>query len=254
LTSPNLRVTERCLRNDLGLSKQRADELLTQDARLFEDEHAAVKKFVAMRKADPRGGEPIHGPYPRGRVRSLHVGETRAVTAWDEDEDVCWLLAYHHYHRNGDPEDAYAIFNALYSADALMPTASDYQNFLDDVEGEDDDEPPLIEDLLEVGQKMLAVARANPGREAIETWHNGERRQVICVDIVVEAGDWMEEGWLGLTLPEHEMLSDVQVFEMVQALLPEGVVPIYERRFRDRERRRGEIVYRWEAEGAYEAE
>jgi hypothetical protein len=68
----------------------------------------------------------------------------------------------------------------------------------------------------------------------------------MCVDVVVEDSGSAEEGWTGLTLPENEALSDADVFALVQALVPAGATPIYCDHFRDRKRRRGEIVYRWE--------
>lgn len=157
------------------------------DARTFVERHAAVKKFVTMREADPAGGEPTYGPYHRGLIRSLHVGSARAVTTWDEVEDVCWLLAYDEYHRNGEPDDAYAVFNDLYSAGRLMPTEDDYDSIL--LETSDD----WFERFCEAGIRLLARARAHPRSEEFETWEGGSR-QVICVDMVIEGDESAEEG------------------------------------------------------------
>ncbi len=242
MVSPNLRVTRRCLDEDLGLSSKQVEESVLQDARDFKSVHAAVRKFVSMRGAAPDGAEPIYGPFPRGRVGSLHVGEARAATTWDEREDVCWLLAYNDYHRNGDPDDAYNVFIDLYNRDELMPTQRDYDDFL----AEDDvDEELVIEGLLEIGAELLARARANPGREEVKTWSDGGH-QVMCVDVLVVGQDRAEEGWLGLTLPQDVVLTNEQVYDLVQALLPPDAMPRYEKRFKDRPRRPGEIVFQWD--------
>ncbi len=154
-------------------------------------------------------------------------------------EDVCWLLAYDEYHRNGEPDDAYAVFNDLYSAGRLMPTEDGYDSIL--LARSDD----WFERFFEAGIRLLARARAHPGSEAFETWEGGSR-QVICVDMVIEGDDSAEEGWMGVTLPDSDMLTDEQVYELVAGLIPEDATPLYSTRFKDRERRRGEIVYRWE--------
>lgn len=236
MPSPNLRVTERCLTDDLGLKK----DLVESDARDFADSHAAVKKFVAMRGSDPAGGEPTYGDYKRGLICSLHVGSARAVTTWDDVGDVCWLLAYDEYHRIGEPDDAYAVFNDLHSAGRLMPTAEDYEAILLDT-SED-----WIERFFEAGIRLLERARAHPGSDEFETWEDGGR-QVICVDMVVDGDDSAEEGWVGITLPDGVMLNDEQVYELVAGLIPEDADPLWCERFKDRERRRGEIVYKWES-------
>lgn len=193
-----------------------------------------------MREADPAGGEPTSGPYKRGLIRSLHVGSARAVTTWDADEDVCWLLAYDEYHRNSEPNDAYAVFNRLFEADRLLPTGEDYDAILLDI-SED-----WIERFFEAGIRLLERARAHPGSDEFETWEDGGR-EVICVDMVVDGDDSAEEGWVGITLPDNEMLTNEQVYEVVAGLIPEDATPLYCKRFRDRELRRGEIVYRWES-------
>ena len=233
MPSPNLRVTSRCLEDDLGCDK----DLVKKDARDFEDVHPAVKKFVSMRGASPSTGEPSYGPYPRGQIRALHVGAARGVTAWDESEDVCWLLAYNDFHRNGDPNDAFVVFNSLYSAAQLLPTDDDYEHFFAD------EQEAFLDRMLDASRQLLESARENPGREEVRTWGNG--RQIMCVDVVVEGDSSAEEGWMGLTLPEDEAAPDTEIYELVGELLLPGVVPIYSDKFRDRVRRSGEIVYHW---------
>lgn len=235
---PHLRVAERCLKDDLEFDDEQVNELVKKDARDFKDAHKAIKKFVDMRGADPGGAEPMYGPFPRGLIGSLHVGSARGATLWDEDQNVCWLLAYEAYHRNGDPNDAFEIFISLYNQDKLLPTEKDYERLFTD------DEDDFYDRLLAASEQLLERARANPGREEMSTWHRG--RQVMCVDVLVEASGRAEEGWMGLTLDADEMLSDNEVFDLVQALIPPDVMPVPSMKFKDRDRRPGEIVYHWD--------
>lgn len=192
-----------------------------------------------MRGLAPSAGEPISGPYKRGLICSLHVGSARGVTTWDEPTDVCWLLGYNEYHRNGDPNDAYNVFNDQFSTGVLLPTQDDWYAALAD---EEDD---FLERLLDTGTRLLERARANPGHEEVETYTDGGQ-QVMCIDLLIEADGLAEEGWLGITLPQNEHLSDADLYNVVAQLIPCDAQPIYSKTFKDRARRRGEIVYKWD--------
>jgi hypothetical protein len=196
-------------------------------------------------------GKAIHGVLPRGRVRSLRAGQGRAVTSWDEEEDVCWLLAHSGFHQNGHPDDAYNTFVELHiNGDDLLPTEEDYDRFSQSTEDDDEDYDgvlrlSLLDQLTEVSAELLQEARAHPLIEAVRTSRvNG--KQIMCVDVHVEEDAYAEVGWMSLRLPEDEHLSDDVVYELLSALLPEDVHPLYETKFRDRPRMSGEIVYRWE--------
>ena len=165
------------------------------------------------------------------------------VSTWDEVEDVCWLLGYNDYHRNGEPDDAFEVFNKQFSAGVLLPTADDYDALFADA---DDRFRDL---LLDTGRQFLEQARANPGHEEFVTFGDGGH-QVMCVDILVEHGGRSEEGWVGITLPENEALPDEEVYAVVAELIPAHAEPIWERKFKDRDRRPGEIVYRWDSYAA----
>ncbi len=167
-----LRVTERCLREDLRLDEEAANKCAGSDARQFADIHEAVAKFVQMRGAEPGAGEPIYGPRPRGIICSLHVGAARGVTTWVSDENVCWLLGYNAFHRIGDPNDAYAVFNRQHAAGDLMPTEADWERFF---AGTDDD---FYENFRRDAESLLARARANPGREEVSTWGGRNERHL----------------------------------------------------------------------------
>lgn len=254
MPSPHLRVTQRCLEEDLGLSEKDAAKFRDRDARTFRDRHEALDRFVEMRADEPAKGKAIDQVKPRGRVRSLRVGAGRAVTTWDPEEDVCWLLAYHWFHQSGHKDDCYNIFVELHlNGSRLLPSGTDYEVFLDSIDEEDGTDlgvvsVSLIDELEAVSAELLEEARAKPNVEAVCTFRvNG--RQVMCVDMLVEPDGFAEEGWMSLKLPEDEYLSDRDVYELLASLLPDEVVPIYETRFRDRERMPGEIVYRWDFYG-----
>lgn len=204
-----------------------------------------------MREDDPDKGEPISGIRPRGKVCSLHVGKGRAVTTWDEEADVCWLLAWNGFHRNGHPKDAYQVFLELHiNGDNLLPSPKDYEVFFDTSDTEEDDygavsRLTLLEELAEISADLLREARDNPNIEAVRTFRVNGGRQIMCIDAVVEPDGRAEEGWMGLRLPEDEHLSDNDVYELLAALLPGDVDLSYEQKFRDRERMAGEIVWRW---------
>ena len=211
-----------------------------------------MERAVTMRGNEPAQGKPMAGIRPRGRVRSLRVGQGRAVTTWDAEADVCWLLAYHWFHQNGHSEDCYNIFLDLHNnGDRLLPSVDDYEAFFEssDADAEDDLEGALTLSLLErlqiVSAELLEEARANPRVEAVRTF-NVNGRQIMLVDALVEADGKAEEGWMSLRLPEDEHLNDSDIYELIATLLPEGVYPIYEDKFQQRERMAGEVVYRWE--------
>lgn len=87
-----------------------------------------------------------------------HRHEHRALTWYDDEAGVVWLVAYHR-HRSGDPDDAYPYFDDLDARDALLPADEDYielvrqrdQRFVDSV---------VIE-----APSLLREARDQPGVE-----------------------------------------------------------------------------------------
>ncbi|GAA2469226.1 hypothetical protein [Terrabacter carboxydivorans] len=92
--------------------------------------------------------------------------------------------------------------------------------------------------------ELLERARANPGKEEFETWDDGGK-QVLCIDVLVEGDEYMEEGWVSMTLPDGEFLTDDQFYDVALRLVPQNVEPLWTRKFRDRECRRGEVVFTW---------
>ncbi len=113
-----LRITQRCLRHDLGLGTE--SEFSASLAKPI------VKAFAAKRLDVAGDGETI-GPAAGSRslykLRSQH--RHRGATWHDAVEDVVWLCAAG-YHTSGDPDDAYKQFAKLLEAHEIEPTADDY--------------------------------------------------------------------------------------------------------------------------------
>lgn len=119
-----LRITERCLVNDLGLPPDAS----------FEDAlaHPIVDAFVDKRRTEPDSGKTV-GPSAGNRtLRHLGRGDDhRGATWFDRRNRIVWLTAYG-LHRSGEPHDAFQIFEQLIAEDLMRPKADDYRRVLQD--------------------------------------------------------------------------------------------------------------------------
>ncbi|HEY4281344.1 MAG TPA: hypothetical protein VGM91_24240 [Conexibacter sp.] len=119
-----LRITRRCLEEDLGVSGDSAFEDVSQ--------REIVKAFVKDRRDrvhDTRQVAPLTCGVP---VWVLARGDDhRAATWYDEDEEVVWLLAYG-IHRSGEPDDFFPDCKQIDAADRLLPVAEDYTRMFDE--------------------------------------------------------------------------------------------------------------------------
>src|SRR5512132_3123977 len=117
-----LRVTIRCLEEDLGLpeaaSKLPIDELAEQNS--------VIASFREKRGQSPDGVEKVQPITSNVVVYTLHAGEDRAATWYDERAGVVWLLAAG-FHRSGQRMDAYPHFKQLDEIGRLLPTREDYE-------------------------------------------------------------------------------------------------------------------------------
>lgn len=114
-----LRVTARCLTDDLGES---AGVDLEEVQR-----HEIVRAFCNQRSQSPTGTRTI-GPAASAQTlhRLGHGNDHRGATWFDADADVVWLCATG-FHRSGEPEDAFRYFHDLIAQDVIYPTSEDYQ-------------------------------------------------------------------------------------------------------------------------------
>lgn len=235
--SPHLRVTRRCLVDDLGLNP----ELLARDARHYCAEHEALKTFVVKREGAPGTGEPIKDVGRTGSVLSLHVGQGRAATIWDEEADVCWLLAWSPTHAIHERRDAYQLFMKLHGRGELMPTADDYEAI--DLEAI----TYIADGLSAACDGMYEEARANPGSEMTQTFEN--RGALILVDVIVIEEDEMEEGWIAITYPRDTPITAEVALDLCARILPAHIpahlLTIVDH-FGKRPMQPGELIFSWD--------
>ncbi len=235
--SPRLRVTRRCLIDDLGLSAEHA----RRDARQYCAEHEALRSFVVKRESAPGVGEQVKGIEPFGRYISLHVTRGRGVTFWDEAEDTCWLLAYSDTHASGEDRDCYRYFMRLGERDELLPTEDDYE-LIWDVSAES-----VLDALAEMGKDMYAEARESGGEVNRSYLHASA---LMLVDLLVIDSSGNEQGWLSVSLPADITVGPDVVIDYMARLLPEHVdLDTLEQssHFGDRLCRYDELVWTWTA-------
>ena len=111
-----LRITSRCETDLADLGEEAAA--------------AIVEKFTELRSQAPASGEVIAGLRQR-LCASLHAGRFRAVTWYEREQEIVWLLAAG-IHRADSREDAYNQAIALEQAQHLYPTDEDYALFAAD--------------------------------------------------------------------------------------------------------------------------
>lgn len=119
-----LRVTKRCLRDDLGF----AGEDLTRPLVELAARNALLSAFLERRARNPEGQETIQGLTSNIVAYSLHSADDRGITWHDRKAGVVWLLAGG-FHRGGQRGDAYPHFIQLDRHDELLPTLEDYKDF-----------------------------------------------------------------------------------------------------------------------------
>jgi len=121
-----LRITHRCLVEDLGFTSDDLERSLDELAAGSSDAAKFVRTFIAKRGIDPVDEDSIEG-LATGRIpmHPLRRGERiRGLTWLDRDTNVVWLVAAHFDHRSGERGDSYAYFRAL-RADQLLPEELD---------------------------------------------------------------------------------------------------------------------------------
>jgi len=116
-----LRVTARCLTEDLGFS----DDDLDRPVEQFAEANAIVSAFLERRGQLPTDQDRIRGLRASIVAYSLHAGAYRGLTWHDERNGVVWLLAVR-FHRSGHRDDSYPYFRALHRED-LLPSRDDYR-------------------------------------------------------------------------------------------------------------------------------
>jgi len=155
-----LRITRRCLVEDLGFSPNDLERPLDELAATDSDPGKFIRTFIEKRGPDPVDEDSIEG-LATGRIpmHPLRRGERiRGLTWYDRETNVVWLVAAHFAHRSGERSDSYVYFRAL-AATQLLPDEHDYQLFREQQAIQAAD---AILDLIDPG---LRSALADPGTE-----------------------------------------------------------------------------------------
>lgn len=177
-----LRVTARCLTEDLGLpAASHFADLLGLPI---------VRALVGKRGGARTGGKTV-GPVAGDRtLHHLGLGDDhRGSTWWDTRFDVVWLCAYRG-HRSGAPGDSFPYFRELISAGLMMPTRPDYERL------ERDRSARAVIDAVRDGQRLLALARTSLGIEVRGTV------ALRDVGVVVEVVETLDETYVAIRMRE----------------------------------------------------
>lgn len=200
-----------------------------------------LRAFVNKREGAPGTGEPIQGLEPHGAYLSLHHNRWRAVTLWDADNDVCWLLAFSATHASGELRDAYRYFEALYRRDELLPTADDYE-LLEEITPAN-----FIDGIAALGADLYRSARENPGTVYGDTYGGGSSDVVIELE-VMDDGE-LEEGWIAIGFPFDTPLNEHTALDVVARILPPDIMVRgleLASSFGGRPLRHDELVFKWD--------
>ncbi len=184
-----LRITERCLVNDLSLEAGVGfDESLR---------HPIVDAFVKKRLNSTGEGKTV-GP-EAGPETLHHLGSGdrhRGATWWDAENKVVWLCGYG-WHESEADDDAFQLFKQLIEQGRIKPTPADIEALLDD-------RAERLANLLpEAAARLLEEARVDPGNEKTMTVGG------LRLSIVVRYVETLEEVYvavLGGTAREDKAL------------------------------------------------
>jgi hypothetical protein len=180
-SSPDLRVTLRCLQDELRLAPEDAG----RHAR--ELDHEICAAFVTQRSQNPIGVEKLQPITSNIEAYTLHAGRWRGVTWHDEEDNVVWLLGFG-YHRSGEAGDAYPYLKQLDADGALLPTRADY-DLLYELR-----DAALPSELRRLAFEMLESARSSVGEEI-----RGVLAGAFPVSVVVENEGGLEAVWLAVS-------------------------------------------------------
>lgn len=142
-----LRITQRCLTEDLG---QPADA--RNDATANADRHPLVRAFLAERGQTTHGPDPLKCAWETGApVFTIHHGTSRGATWYHEALNVVWLLGIADAHN-------YDHLCDLAASNRLMPVAVDVERLVADLA------PTFAEALIEDVPALIDRARQNAGQ------------------------------------------------------------------------------------------
>ncbi len=182
--------------------------------RRVRDKYGPLVAFVRMRSQAPEGQEYTQNlPQNYKRVYNLHAGDDRAVTWWDRERDIVWLLAAG-FHRSGQRDDFYPRVVQMDGRGALMPTGDDF------FAAEICPDEQFITELARHGRELVAEAREHPGTEHARTVVS-RARMGAHVELLVDADDRAEELWLAVrplgSYQSSDLVADVLAHVLTDA-------------------------------------
>lgn len=212
------RATQRCVRDDLGLTESNA----ARDVEGYCAQHEALRVFLGKRRHDPSEGENVLDVEPYGHIKSLHIGKARAATIYDANLDVCWLLAFNETHATGERRDAYNHFVRLSGRGELLPSK-------DDIGALSTVTPANVIDTLRAhGEHLYEAAIAALGDEVCESLvlDDGQDASiVVSIEVVVEQQESAEQGWIAFVLPYDAPVTPDLMLDLIADLIPDHVDP-----------------------------
>jgi hypothetical protein len=230
-----LRITLRCLTEDLGLSREDVDKSI---ADLSPD---ICRAFAKERSQNPIGTKKIQPLTTNLPVYRLAYGERIRGGTWhDRDLGVVWLLGAG-WHTSGDDDD---VFNKIKDLDAegrLFPTDEDRDLAVQATAWD------FARALLEEAPRILAEGRSRPGEE-IRAMLAG----IVPLSLVVDHANGGEAIYLAVTMNLALREEDMRPPGEWLAMLPPAFFPWVADReldvaitdaFPTRGRRPNEVVY-----------
>lgn len=172
--SYELRITERCLVEDLGLpaSATFADALAQE----------IVRGFQAKRHATPIGSKTVG---PGAGVHTLyHVGighDHRGASWFDPTQRVVWLCAAAGVHRSGGDDDFFQQVKPLIASGDVYPVEADIRRLLGERELRFAELGPID------AERIVATARQSPGEIVVDVLADQ-----VPVRVLVEPGGHLD--------------------------------------------------------------
>ena len=164
-----LRVTSRCLAEDLGVAED-ADFAQIQNREIIET-------FIRQRSTRIEGTRKLEPLTNGGEVWIFGRGhKERGTTVFDEVNKIVWLLTYHSNHRSGEDDDYIPVAKQLDSDDRLMPTPGDYKRYFDERS------LLLAKSIMVEAPLLLAEARKRSGVIEATLGHGWGTKVLIEVD------------------------------------------------------------------------
>jgi hypothetical protein len=215
---PELRITRRCLEEDLGEDPDDCDfdEMCAR--------HEIVRALRKRRSSTVAGGDTVGPAAGEMTIHTLRYGnDHRGGTWYDAENKVVWLLAAAH-HRSGEPDDAFRRFAELRESERIYPVAADVEDLAADravgfVERAKMAVPGLIAEAQAVpGSEISAVVGSEPLACVIHVVETAEERffavsgyvgpeAILALKILFspasDYGDWRDEPELPTRALDH---------------------------------------------------